>query len=58
MSIKLVDLADKSMVVQNKVEMNLISHNSTCDITRNANYFIKILARITVLRLKSGYTIC
>ena len=32
MSIKLLVLADKSVVVQNKVEMNLISHNSTCDI--------------------------
>ena len=32
MSIKLVVLSDKSVVVQNKVKMNFISHNSTCDL--------------------------
>ena len=32
MSIKLVVWTDKSVVVQNMVEMNLISQNSTCDI--------------------------
>ena len=45
-SIKLVDWADKSLVVQNKVEMNLISHNSTSDISGLFQGWSRKLAQI------------
>ena len=67
LSIKLVVLADKSVVVQNKVEMNLISHNPTCDLiklTYVAQYVIDLvvfqnfhqfITEMLQIQMSSGY---
>ena len=57
---KLVGWADKSVVAQNQVDMDLISHNSTCDIcSQTTNYLVnRFKSRCFSLFLACLYIFC